>query len=257
MSGSSPLTRGKLVQAVLELVGEGLIPAHAGKTQILRSRRARLAAHPRSRGENGSRPGPVLLVGGSSPLTRGKRRGRLGGGRGVGLIPAHAGKTASIAMMMCPFRAHPRSRGENEPSRAIRSTAPGSSPLTRGKHVGHADSLAGGGLIPAHAGKTAGAYRRIRSGRAHPRSRGENDAYIRVGNALTGSSPLTRGKQMHEMTDELFQGLIPAHAGKTRARRFSRRRPRAHPRSRGENTYSNVEQDWISGSSPLTRGKRP
>ena len=31
-SGSSPLMRGKLLQVVLELVGEGLIPAHAGKT---------------------------------------------------------------------------------------------------------------------------------------------------------------------------------------------------------------------------------
>ena len=36
--GSSPLTRGKLVQAFLELVGEGLIPAHAGKTRTARVR---------------------------------------------------------------------------------------------------------------------------------------------------------------------------------------------------------------------------
>ena len=32
VQGSSPLTRGKLVDAVARAVGEGLIPAHAGKT---------------------------------------------------------------------------------------------------------------------------------------------------------------------------------------------------------------------------------
>ena len=32
VQGSSPLTRGKLVPALLQLLGEGLIPAHAGKT---------------------------------------------------------------------------------------------------------------------------------------------------------------------------------------------------------------------------------
>ena len=53
-TGSSPLTRGKLVQAILELVGEGLIPAHAGKILWLDMGLGKTAAHPRSRGENTS-----------------------------------------------------------------------------------------------------------------------------------------------------------------------------------------------------------
>ena len=50
--GSSPLTRGKpgLVCAAARL--GGLIPAHAGKTNLAAGQRRTEAAHPRSRGEN-------------------------------------------------------------------------------------------------------------------------------------------------------------------------------------------------------------
>ena len=34
------------------------------------------------------------------------------------------------------------------------------------------------------------------------------------------------------------------------------RRARAHPRSRGENLTTFLEDNWEVGSSPLTRGKR-
>ena len=50
-------------------------------------------------------------------------------------------------------------------------------------------------------------------------------------------------------------GLIPAHAGKTEARRSARILVRAHPRSRGENARRRVELLSVMGSSPLTRGK--
>ena len=91
--GSSPLTRGKhnLVPALRD--GQGLIPAHAGKTPpwIRRARASR--AHPRSRGENDRGAHMAVAATGSSPLTRGKHiTGALGVISG-GLIPAHAGKT--------------------------------------------------------------------------------------------------------------------------------------------------------------------
>ena len=92
-------------------------------------------AHPRSRGEN--------LVGGgfgghgvgSSPLTRGKLGLVLHGLGGLGLIPAHAGKTTPPSTNSEPLRAHPRSRGENTTVSIAASTLGGSSPLTRGKHL--------------------------------------------------------------------------------------------------------------------------
>ena len=72
----------------------------------------------------------------------------------------------------------------------------------------------------------------------------------------SGSSPLTRGKLARESLQRAFDGLIPAHAGKTHGTHARRRAQGAHPRSRGENSAA---FGWINnslGSSPLTRGKR-
>ena len=111
--GSSPLTRGKPVETVGEVLDPGLIPAHAGKTTrgVLRARRA--WAHPRSRGENFMAALDILTGAGSSPLTRGKQRRKQDERSDPGLIPAHAGKTCSRRTAGSSRRAHPRSRGEN------------------------------------------------------------------------------------------------------------------------------------------------
>ena len=183
---------------------------------------SRLGAHPRSRGEN-------LEV------------GLLGGG-GLGLIPAHAGKTLLISPTSSGTWAHPRSRGENRGAGGGDKVGAGSSPLTRGKQrqgpptprVRGSSPLTRGklficsvsmrrtGLIPAHAGKTRCQRRSRDPDRAHPRSRGENALVAdRAGNRI-GSSPLTRGKQVGGGAGLPACGLIPAHAGKTwrRGRRF-------------------------------------
>ena len=91
--GSSPLTRGKRPAPARRGQGDGLIPAHAGKTSRPRIKPSMTRAHPRSRGEN--RAFDVLSVGrmGSSPLTRGKLPDRNSTVGELGLIPAHAGKT--------------------------------------------------------------------------------------------------------------------------------------------------------------------
>ena len=53
---------------------------------------------------------------------------------------------------------------------------------------------------------------------AHPRSRGENIARAQCITQARGSSPLTRGKPVRMMLFSFFEGLIPAHAGKTQDR---------------------------------------
>ena len=75
--GSSPLTRGKPCQHRAPVPHAGLIPAHAGKTARRRCPCANAAAHPRSREENLWEDRIRALEHGSSPLTRGKRSGRL------------------------------------------------------------------------------------------------------------------------------------------------------------------------------------
>ena len=112
----------------------------------------------------------------------------------IGLIPAHAGKTAEYERDYRERWAHPRSRGENGATQATDTTGPGSSPLTRGKPPIVGAYTMTGGLIPAHAGKTTDLDDLTSVYRAHPRSRGENTS-LRISLAsVPGSSPLTRGK---------------------------------------------------------------
>ena len=152
-------------------------------------------------------------------------------------------------------RAHPRSRGENRRHRRALARVHGSSPLTRGKRAIDRRAVGVGGLIPAHAGKTRSCPRRRPRGRAHPRSRGENNQDPESSWPPAGSSPLTRGKRESIDVDARVRGLIPAHAGKTGGWCGPRWRGRAHPRSRGENPTGARASTRGSGSSPLTRGK--
>ena len=72
---------------------------------------------------------------------------------------------------------------------------------------------------------------------------------------VRGSSPLTRGKLGADFDDSKVEGLIPAHAGKTRDIMREMPSNQAHPRSRGENEGRRKRGARMSGSSPLTRGK--
>ena len=133
VTGSSPLTRGKPRQCRRAPSRLRLIPAHAGKTARSGTRRRRAGAHPRSRGENGAARRIGTAAGGSSPLTRGKRRQERISALATRLIPAHAGKTDVGWDVLVLIPAHPRSRGENDGRCVGPARQCGSSPLTRGK----------------------------------------------------------------------------------------------------------------------------
>ena len=214
-TGSSPLTRGKHAADRGARVRDRLIPAHAGKTSTHGRVSGRWWAHPRSRGENCHRPGVPRSDLGSSPLTRGKPWAQIKAAVSVGLIPAHAGKTASASPPARGMRAHPRSRGENRACARRERQAPGSSPLTRGKRSALTCPVPSVGLIPAHAGKTICRVFALVAPGAHPRSRGENVAATVATVGGGGSSPLTRGKRRPIRRIIGMEGLIPAHAGKT------------------------------------------
>ena len=232
---SSPLTQGK--RCIILPTGRPvrLIPAHAEKTSRMRRGVCGARAHPRSRGENVHGVRTIEFDRGSSPLTRGKHERGPYQVRSPGLIPAHAGKTATGSAAPSTPRAHPHSRAEKQAARVAPCGRLGSSPLTRGKLPGVGIPERRLRLIPTHAGKTTGRLQRRPGSRAHPRSRGENDEGYCWHNQKTGSSPLTRGKQSRGARSPARAGLIPAHAGKTE--RLAPEHPceGAHPRSRGEN----------------------
>ena len=213
-------------------------------------------AHPRSRGENlrSCRPGSKRP--GSSPLTRGKRLSSSTLSLLTGLIPAHAGKTRASCWHAYRSRAHPRSRGENSDRFLGPLNGFGSSPLTRGKQPPAEVLQCRVRLIPAHAGKTRGPRSASSSGTAHPRSRGENSRASDGMSKVDGSSPLTRGKLGGRGLLRHQVRLIPAHAGKTKSSAHQQHQQPAHPRSRGENRFTDPLHGDHLGSSPLTRGKR-
>ena len=185
---------------------------------------------------------------GSSPLTRGKLCGKDGPPARERLIPAHAGKTSACQRLPAASRAHPRSRGENCKRPSTRSSTVGSSPLTRGKLLSSFCVGDGGGLIPAHAGKTEADRCPVVQSWAHPRSRGENLLLVLPSGSIQGSSPLTRGKRRARHSCSARRRLIPAHAGKTRPRASSPACTGAHPRSRGENAHpgrSTRHRRWL------------
>ena len=257
ISGSSPLTRGKRLSAQKPSTASGLIPAHAGKTRRRHSGCMAARAHPRSRGENFASTVPMVLAGGSSPLTRGKPGQARKCLEGVRLIPAHAGKTARLTCSPWAGWAHPRSRGENSTGSLPDEGLEGSSPLTRGKRARYRSCTLGARLIPAHAGKTCRLTVTVLSETAHPRSRGENQRSTTFPLPRAGSSPLTRGKLLGVGANGMSWRLIPAHAGKTNHDEVKAVAVEAHPRSRGENGVSIASEPDHAGSSPLTRGKHP
>ena len=171
------------------------------------------------------------------------------------LIPTHAGKTLAGRRSHDRGPAHPRSRGENGQKIHGPIGEGGSSPLTRGKPVAVFVDAVPRGLIPAHAGKTKTSPPLEPVGTAHPRSRGENEIARAEDVNQNGSSPLTRGKLARGLTGGRGRRLIPAHAGKTGPAASEAPRPRADPRSYGENCRARTRPKSRYGSSPLTRGK--
>ena len=135
-TGSSPRMRGKQHARRRMDSKEGLIPAHAGKTDKERVCSSVSQAHPRACGENLLSQSNGAQQVGSSPRMRGKPPHRQCTRIHSGLIPAHAGKTVHEVHLKVLHGAHPRACGENPPTGSTKPRAAGSSPRMRGKLMG-------------------------------------------------------------------------------------------------------------------------
>ena len=155
-------------------IGQGLIPAWAGKTSSTPGPTPTPGAHPRVGGENSPTMGRSRLGAGSSPRGRGKPGTSCAACQPIRLIPAWAGKTRPMTPPYRQMPAHPRVGGENHLRGPLSEQRNGSSPRGRGKLLPGADGDLIGGLIPAWAGKTSTVSRscRRRSG-SSPRGRGK------------------------------------------------------------------------------------
>ena len=151
--GSSPLTRGTLLQRMVLPGAIRFIPAYAGNSPLRHFAIISPAVHPRLRGELFISPHTARHDAGSSPLTRGTRIEGEGFEVSFRFIPAYAGNSL---------------RASSE-----RSSFCGSSPLTRGTPYPRSFPIIAGRFIPAYAGNSGLRPAFLKSPTVHPRLRGE------------------------------------------------------------------------------------
>ena len=135
-SGSSPRSRGALRALPLREFACGIIPAFAGSTETMRASWAKPRDHPRVRGEHLAGLLGLCCPAGSSPRSRGALRRHALAARLAGIIPAFAGSTAAPTARSLRTRDHPRVRGEHVAKISAIRGMTGSSPRSRGAHVG-------------------------------------------------------------------------------------------------------------------------
>ena len=136
------------------------------------------------------------------------------------------------------------------------ATGWGSSPHTRGAPRRQPQRPRPGGIIPAYAGSTAHAWKRVCARGDHPRIRGEHTRSHAQRGWGGGSSPHTRGAhpRPHPLRDA--HRIIPAYAGSTHTMNIASPIGGDHPRIRGEHAVLARRRTGRGGSSPHTRGAR-
>ena len=192
-TGSSPHTRGAPARIPRSARLWRIIPAYAGSTGPGVFDPPRGWDHPRIRGEHPRAPVTIVHGAGSSPHTRGARRRHRHRNSRSRIIPAYAGSTPTTSSRCPPNTDHPRIRGEHATGVGLVDRCAGSSPHTRGaldEIIVDPDVI---GIIPAYAGSTPCTRRPSESLPDHPRIRGEHVRDVPPTNAVTGSSPHTRG----------------------------------------------------------------
>ena len=153
--GLSPRMRGSrgIVGAGSSFAGP--IPAHAGEPMPPRPRESLPWAYPRACGGASNRPTPTSCKTGLSPRMRGSQLERLGGERGRGPIPAHAGEPCRRSGTGGALAAYPRACGGAGRSVDHNLCHHGLSPRMRGSPAVTMNLANPLGPIPAHAGEPA------------------------------------------------------------------------------------------------------
>ena len=133
LSGSPPRMRGKVEQMLVDPVGDGITPAHAGKRHGICYGAAGLEDHPRACGEKPRDYERLYWYIGSPPRMRGKAEAAEAITQVIGITPAHAGKSTAQAALLHVSEDHPRACGEKSIAYRTASIWWGSPPRMRGK----------------------------------------------------------------------------------------------------------------------------
>ena len=158
---------------------------------------------------------------GSSPRARGTRIWRRRFFCCSRFIPAGAGNTPGVAVVVFYTSVHPRGRGEHNHTSDPTHATTGSSPRARGTQVGPLGDSELHRFIPAGAGNTCSPSAASRAATVHPRGRGEHLIFELYGLHSNGSSPRARGTQVQVRLAVNAVRFIPAGAGNTILPSFS------------------------------------
>ncbi|VEH26935.1 Domain of uncharacterised function (DUF2825) [Cellulomonas fimi] len=248
--GSSPHAGRRLELARGPACGDGLIPARGETTSAGRSGSSSRTAHPRTRGDDVMTPVTPSTAAGSSPHAGRRPVRRLRGADLVGLIPARGETTAAATPPAGASRAHPRTRGDDAVDGSTLTAQSGSSPHAGRRPPRRAARRDVGGLIPAR-GETTPAPRCSSAWpRAHPRTRGTDTRHGPTARSQRGSSPHAGRRLLRVVSRRPDLGLIPARGETTTSGRARLRSERAHPRTRGDDDRVRQSIDHEEGSSP-------
>ena len=132
--------------------------------------------HPRTGGEKAAYLAGLTSGVGSPPRGRGKDGESTGIGGADGITPAWAGKSMTAPGRSSRTGDHPRVGGEKNNHIIDNQYGKGSPPRGRGKAVKAHDQMAGAGITPAWAGKSAESRGASGRERDHPRVGGEKSA---------------------------------------------------------------------------------
>ena len=176
----------------------------------------------------------IVQLDGSSPLARGTRHYLMRCLTGHRFIPAYAGNSQFPLYRCGQDTVHPRLRGELIIAHNTRTSAIGSSPLTRGTPRSRMTTIICLRFIPAYAGNSLWTMCSWILSSVHPRLRGELLLTRFHLELITGSSPLTRGTHLRNPQSNQPYRFIPAYAGNSRALFFAIFFSPVHPRLRGE-----------------------
>ena len=171
--GLSPRGRGNPIDQPERGQDLRSIPAWAGKPWTLPKPPGSPGVYPRVGGETVGNAVTVTISGGLSPRGRGNLVSVRGGCPGVRSIPAWAGKPRPRPPRPAPRRVYPRVGGETGRTSQASARDLGLSPRGRGNLLGRALVAAGGGSIPAWAGKPRVVSLPVAARPVYPRVGGE------------------------------------------------------------------------------------
>ena len=214
-SGSPPRGRGKGLGLAVNVLGDGIIPAWAGKSYCPATRSFGSWDHPRVGGEKPRNRGSLARSTGSPPRGRGKVTLPRRPPAAAGITPAWAGKSGISHAYRPRPRDHPRVGGEKRQLQHGRHQRLGSPPRGRGKDNRRCDFIVLIRITPAWAGKSYSRCPVLSLSEDHPRVGGEKQQAHHHGQVNFGSPPRGRGKVALAIIPLGGNGITPAWAGKS------------------------------------------